>query len=107
MAPRSDSTAEISSGESWSARPESGERSRAHGALASASRTRILNLLRNSTTPLEVEHIARYSSLHPNTVRFHLSVLVDAGLGCYRTDPQGGAGRRRLVYAPTTAGCGS
>jgi predicted ArsR family transcriptional regulator len=74
--------------------------------LASTSRSRILNLLRSSGTPLDVAYIAAHSSLHPNTVRFHLRVLVDAGLVLCRTDPQGGAGRPRLVYTAATAGCG-
>ncbi len=127
MAPRSSSTAETWSeemgtekagaekpgpekpgtGKTGPAQTCSRDRSRAHGALASASRTRILNLLRSSPTPLDVEHIAIRSALHPNTVRFHLRVLVDAGLACCRTDPQGGAGRPRLVYTAATAGCGS
>jgi predicted ArsR family transcriptional regulator len=107
MVPRSESTAETLPrgtipGETWCR-----DRSRAHGALASASRTRILNLLRSSTTPLDVEHIAMRSSLHSNTVRFHLRVLVNAGLAWCRTDPQGCTGRPRLVYTAATAGCGS
>jgi predicted ArsR family transcriptional regulator len=76
------------------------EPSRAHGALASTSRTHILKLLRSSSTPLDVAQIAAEVALHPNTVRFHLRVLVDAGLACCRTDPQGCTGRPRLVYAP-------
>lgn len=102
MAPRLDATADTRSGET---RP--GDRSRAHGALASTSRSRILNLLRSSTTPLDVEHIASRSGLHPNTVRFHLRVLIDAGLACCRTDPRGCSGRPRLVYTAATAGCGN
>ncbi|MDQ2788338.1 MAG: ArsR family transcriptional regulator [Pseudonocardiales bacterium] len=84
-----------------------GERSQAHGALASASRVHILNLLRGSGTPLDVAQIAALSALHPNTVRFHLKVLVDAGLACGRTDPQGASGRPRLVYTATTDGFGA
>ncbi|MGH3781777.1 MAG: helix-turn-helix transcriptional regulator [Pseudonocardiaceae bacterium] len=84
-----------------------GERSRTHGALASASRVHILNLLRGSGTPLDVAQIAAHSALHPNTVRFHLKILVDAGLACCRTDPQGASGRPRLVYTATTDGLGT
>jgi predicted ArsR family transcriptional regulator len=76
------------------------QRSRTHGALASTSRVHILNLLRSSAAPLDVGQIAERSALHPNTVRFHLKVLVDAGLACCRTDQQGGTGRPRLLYAP-------
>jgi predicted ArsR family transcriptional regulator len=80
------------------------QRSKTHGALASTSRMHILSLLRSSDTPLDVAQIAAHSALHPNTVRFHLRVLVDAGLASCRTDPTGSAGRPRLVY--TAAGVG-
>jgi predicted ArsR family transcriptional regulator len=75
------------------------ERSRTHGALASVSRARILALLRESATALDVQQIAQQSDLHPNTVRFHLKILVDAGLACCHSDPRrGAAGRPRLLY---------
>lgn len=79
-------------------------RSRTHGALASTSRIQILTLLRSSSTPLDVAQIAAHSGLHPNTVRFHLRVLIDAGLACRRTGPRGGAGRPRLVHTAATGG---
>jgi len=81
-------------------------RSRTHGALASTSRLQILTLLRGGSTPLDVAQIAAHTGLHPNTVRFHLRVLVGAGLASCRTDPRGGAGRPRLVYTATTPGFG-
>ncbi|HEV7452421.1 MAG TPA: ArsR family transcriptional regulator [Pseudonocardiaceae bacterium] len=83
-----------------------GERNRTHGALASASRVHILNLLRGSGTPLDVQQIAAQSALHPNTVRFHLKVLVDAGLAWGRPHSCGVSGRPRLIYTPTTDGLG-
>jgi predicted ArsR family transcriptional regulator len=79
------------------------ERSRTHGALASASRVRILDLLRGSATALDVQQIAEQSDLHPNTVRFHLKILADAGLTCCRSDPRRGtSGRPRLLYIAAT-----
>lgn len=46
--------------------------------------------------------IAKQRDLHPNTVRFHLKILVYAGLACHRTDPrQGTFGRPRLHTATT------
>jgi predicted ArsR family transcriptional regulator len=91
-----------------------GERSKTHGALANASRVRILELLRGNgpqsgeqapaVPELDVPKLAARSGLHPNTVRFHLKVLVDAGLACARPDPRGGSGRPRLVFAATTPG---
>ena len=78
-------------------------RSRAHGALASASRVRILDLLRDSSTALDVQQMAERSHLHPNTVRFHLKILIDAGLACWHSDPgRGVSGRPRFLYAATT-----
>lgn len=84
-----------------------GERSKTHGALATTSRVHILELLRGSGTPLDAQQIAAHRGLHPNTVRFHLKVLVDAGLACCRPDPRGGSGRPRLIYTATTDGAGS
>lgn len=97
-----------------------GERSKTHGALATASRVRILELLRGngpsfdercppdeqgSLAPeFDVPGLAARSGLHPNTVRFHLRVLVDAGLADCRPDPRGGSGRPRLVFTATTPG---
>ncbi|MGH4024661.1 MAG: helix-turn-helix transcriptional regulator [Pseudonocardiaceae bacterium] len=100
-----------------------GERSRTHSALATASRVRILELLRGNGAPsdsrpsgsrpseegpgmpeLDVPELAARSGLHPNTVRFHLKVLVDAGLAGCRPDPRGGSGRPRLVFTATTPG---
>src|ERR1051326_4058923 len=105
-----------------------GERSRTHSALATASRVRILELLRGNGAPsdcppsdsspseappseeqspgvpeFDVPELAARSGLHPNTVRFHLKVLVDAGLAGHRPDPRGGnrrARRRREIRRP-------
>lgn len=83
-----------------------GDRTKAHGALAAASRVHILELLRDGGTPLDVRQIAAQTGLHPNTVRFHLRILVDAGLTRCRSDPRGGSGRPRLVYTATAHGAG-
>lgn len=81
-----------------------GERHKTHGALATASRVRILELVRGASTPLDVRQLAARSGLHPNTVRFHLKVLIDAGLARGEPDPRGNSGRPRLVYSAITAG---
>lgn len=83
------------------------ERSRTHGALASVSRVHILDLLRGSGTPLDVAQVAVRTALHPNTVRFHLKVLVDAGLACCRTDSPRASGRPRFIYTATADGASS
>lgn len=39
----------------------------------------------------------------PNTVHFHLKILVYAGLTCYRTDPRRGtSGHPQLLHTATT-----
>lgn len=39
----------------------------------------VLNTLRSADVPLSILGIARHLDLHPNTVRFHLQVLVASG----------------------------
>jgi len=48
--------------------------------MAYGRRQEVLRLLRAATTPLSVTAIARQLGVHPNTVRFHLDVLVASGL---------------------------
>lgn len=79
-------------------------RTKTHGALATASRVRILQLLRAYAGPLDVQRVSADTGLHPNTVRFHLDVLIDAGLATARSDPTGASGRPRLVYTAATGG---
>ncbi len=77
-------------------------RTKTHGALATASRVEILKLLRTNADPVDVQRIATGTGLHSNTVRFHLDVLVAAGLALGRPDPRGASGRPRLVYTAMT-----
>lgn len=77
----------------------SGNRPRAvHRALADESRLRILALLREQARPVAIREIASGVGLHPNTVRGHLNVLVDAGLVRPGTAQRGRAGRPRTLY---------
>jgi predicted ArsR family transcriptional regulator len=47
--------------------------------------------------------IAEQCDLHPNTVRFHLKILIEAGLAYCRADPRRGtSGRPRLLYTTST-----
>lgn len=69
-----------------------------HRALADESRLRILALLRKRPQPLDVRAIASGVALHPNTVRDHLNVLLDAGLVRSRTEKRERAGRPRALY---------
>lgn len=73
---------------------------RAHRALGSASRVRLLEAIR-AEGPLEAEQLAERVGLHLNTVRAHLNVLREAGLVGARTLPSAGPGRPRLAFAAT------
>ncbi|WBB67693.1 helix-turn-helix domain-containing protein [Micromonospora sp. WMMD812] len=73
-----------------------------YGALAVPSRRRILEVLRSARTPLDVVSLAGETGLHPNTVRFHLDVLADAGYVRRTQRPRGGPGRPQAVYVSST-----
>ena len=73
---------------------------RAHRALGSASRVRLLEAIR-AEGPLEAEQLAERVGLHLNTVRAHLNVLREAGLVGARSLPSAGPGRPRLAFAAT------
>ena len=70
------------------------------GAPLGQSRAHVLDLLRAAGSPAGVRDIADQAGLHPNTARFHLDALVDAGLAARapkeRTTPgRPSMGRRR------------
>ncbi|MEX2548711.1 MAG: helix-turn-helix domain-containing protein [Nitriliruptoraceae bacterium] len=73
-----------------------------HRALANPVRIRLLGLLRDAARPLGVEQLVATVSLHPNTVRTHLSVLEAAGLVERAREPAAegsrGPGRPRVVF---------
>lgn len=77
------------------------DETRAHRALAGASRVRLLEVLRRAGRPLDVRELAERSQLHVNTVRAHLDLLHDAGLIDVEALPRPGPGRPRLVYRPS------
>jgi predicted ArsR family transcriptional regulator len=79
-----------------------GERTQAHGALAVASRLRLLDALRASDRPLDARELAAACGLHVTTVRFHLDVLTDAGLVTSRAGQSGTRGRPRRLYTPAS-----
>jgi predicted ArsR family transcriptional regulator len=62
------------------------------------SRARVLDLLRFAGRPLGVPEVAEQAGLHPNTARFHLDALVDAGLVTRKAQPRPSPGRRSLAY---------
>jgi predicted ArsR family transcriptional regulator len=80
------------------------ERNRMHGALAAASRLRLLDALRASDRALDARALAAICGLHLNTVRFHLQILSEAGLVRSEPDSSGSHGRPRLRHTPTSVG---
>jgi len=72
---------------------------RAHRVLASISRVAVLETLRASGGPLGVRELAERMSLHNNTVRKHLDLLVENGFATRLRDAVARRGRPRYVYA--------
>lgn len=75
---------------------------RRHRALADPSRARILGELVDGG-PRDARQLAEEVGLHVNTVRVHLSALVDAGLVASEKQPPRGRGRPRIAYRATAA----
>jgi predicted ArsR family transcriptional regulator len=71
------------------------------GTPLGESRARVLDLLRAAGRPLGVQEIAEQAGLHPNTARFHLDALVDAGLAAREPQPRETPGRPSMVYRVT------
>lgn len=61
-------------------------------------RRRILAELEAAGAALDASEIAGRVGLHPNTVRWHLAVLADAGLVGSRPARRATPGRPRIVY---------
>ena len=62
------------------------------------SRARVLELLRETESPLGVQDIADRTGLHPNTARFHLDGLVEAGLATREPQARAAVGRPSMAY---------
>jgi predicted ArsR family transcriptional regulator len=69
---------------------------RVHRALSHVARVRIVHLLRDE--PHTVSRLATATGLHPNTVRSHLDVLVEAGLVDRSPDQRRLPGRPSILY---------
>jgi predicted ArsR family transcriptional regulator len=80
--------------------------SRAHRVLAGVSRVAVLQALRLSAGPLDVQAIAEQVGLHTNTVRAHLDQLMDAGLVESELQERKTPGRPRLLFRATST-CGA
>jgi predicted ArsR family transcriptional regulator len=68
------------------------------GPVLDESRGRVLDMLRTTGEPVGVQDIAERAGLHPNTARFHLDGLVDAGLAVREAEERSQPGRPRMVY---------
>lgn len=81
----------------------------APAAALGESRSRVLDLLRAADTPVGVQEIAERAALHPNTARFHLDGLVEAGMVERYSESSGQPGRPRIVYRarPAAAAAGA
>jgi predicted ArsR family transcriptional regulator len=74
------------------------------GSPLGQSRARVLELLRAAGTPLGVQEVAKRSGLHPNTTRFHLDRLVEAGLATREPQAKAAPGRPSMAYRATGGG---
>ena len=68
------------------------------------SRSRVLAVLQDAGTSLGVAEVAHQLKLHPNTARFHLDGLVDAGLVDRGTEDRDQPGRPRTLYTARPEG---
>jgi predicted ArsR family transcriptional regulator len=69
-----------------------------HRALSDKSRLALLRVLEASSRPLGVPELAERVGLHANTVRWHLGVLVAAGLATEQRSSASGRGRPSHSY---------
>lgn len=65
------------------------------------SRGRVLDLLGAAAGPLGVQDVAERAGLHPNTARFHLDAVVNAGLATREPSPRETPGRPSMAYRAT------
>jgi predicted ArsR family transcriptional regulator len=67
-------------------------------ALADERRSRIVEELRGERRGIDAQTLASRLNVHPNTVRWHLGILVDAGLVAARRARSHTPGRPRTLY---------
>src|SRR5579859_3950578 len=68
------------------------------------SRADVLDMLRAADGPLGVREVAQRMGLHPNTARFHLEALTEAGLTVRETEDRETPGRPRIGYRAAADG---
>lgn len=69
-----------------------------HRALADPHRARLVGELRDAEQGLGAQELAERLGLHPNTIRWHLGVLADAGIVSSRVEERSTPGRPRVLY---------
>lgn len=65
---------------------------------SSTGRSAVLDALRSLDAPVTIQALSGHLGLHPNTVRFHLMKLVQAGQAQEERAAPAGPGRPRLCY---------
>jgi len=70
------------------------------------SRAAILDMLHAAGQPVGVREVAERTGLHPNTARFHLEALVEAGLAARAAEDRETPGRPRIGYRAAADGPG-
>ncbi len=68
------------------------------------SRADVLDRLRAADGALGVREVAQRTGLHPNTARFHLEALTEAGLAVRETEDRETPGRPRIGYRAAADG---
>src|SRR5512146_1782452 len=63
-------------------------------------REMIIEALRSERDGLDTKQLADRLGLHPNTIRWHLGILGDAGLVDARAEVRSTPGRPRILYTP-------
>jgi predicted ArsR family transcriptional regulator len=71
-----------------------------------SGREAVLDALRSFEAPATIQQLADRLGLHANTVRFHLTRLVQAGLAEEELAAVSGPGRPRLCYRPAPGDTG-
>ena len=74
------------------------------GPSLGQSRAHVFDLLRAAPSPAGVQEIADRAGLHPNTARFHLHALVDAGLAARAPKESTAPGRPSMAYRAVEGG---
>ena len=74
------------------------------GSPLGRSRARVLDLLRAAGTQLGVRDVADRIGAHPNTARFHLDGLVEAGLATREPQARATPGRPSMAYRAADVG---